>query len=144
MTLAEGFSTTRPATLPIFDSSSTLASVLGDDVGYFMRRKKIGRQRRLELKPGSGSSDAQELSSAYLTSQIDTVGQEFSFSDPPKKSTVCQKTSLKNPEMWRTQLKNPTCGEKSFSAETLVFCRARQGESIPPLSVVIREDGHVW
>ena len=47
-------------------------------------------------------------------------------------------------EMWRTQLENPTCGEKSFSAETLVFCRARQGESIPPLSVVIREDGHVW
>lgn len=46
--------------------------------------------------------------------------------------------------MWRTQLENPTCGEKSFSAETLVFCRARQGESIPPLSVVIREDGHVW
>ena len=47
-------------------------------------------------------------------------------------------------DMWRTQLENPTCGEKSFSAETLVFCRARQGESIPPLSVVIREDGHVW
>ena len=46
--------------------------------------------------------------------------------------------------MWRTQIKNHSRGEKSFSAETLVFCRARQGESIPPLSVVIREDGHVW
>ena len=46
--------------------------------------------------------------------------------------------------MWRTQIKNHSRGEKSFSAETLVFCRARQGESIPPISVVIREDGHVW
>ena len=46
--------------------------------------------------------------------------------------------------MWRAQIKNHSRGEKSFSAETLVFYRARQGESIPPLSVVIREDGHVW
>ena len=40
VTLVEGFLATRPATLSIFDSSSTLASVLGDDVEYFTRRKR--------------------------------------------------------------------------------------------------------
>ena len=49
VTLVEGLPATRPAALSIYDSSSTLASVLGDDAGYFTRSKKLGRQRLLEL-----------------------------------------------------------------------------------------------
>ena len=53
MTPVEALPATRPATLSIFDSSSTLASVLGDDGRVLHETKKVGRQRRLELKPGS-------------------------------------------------------------------------------------------
>ena len=41
--------------------------------------KKLGRQRRLELGPSSSSSHGQGLCNAYLTPEIDTLGQKFSF-----------------------------------------------------------------
>ena len=53
VTLAEGLPTTRPATLSIFDYSSTLACVLGDDIGFFTTRKvhedEVLRSRALNL-----------------------------------------------------------------------------------------------
>ena len=43
------------------------------------RRKKLGRQRRLELGPSSNSSHGQGLSNAFLTSAIGMLGQKFLY-----------------------------------------------------------------
>ena len=42
-------------------------------------KKKVERQRRLELRPGSSSAHGQVLSNEYLTSGIGMLGQKFLY-----------------------------------------------------------------
>ena len=43
------------------------------------QQKKLARQRRLELRPGSSSAHGQVLSNAFLTSAIGMLGQKFLY-----------------------------------------------------------------